>query len=92
MRARAGETDEQLAAKLSDEQLSRLSAAERARSDVDAALHEVATRQSRLRLEVWRALDAGVPSTLIASKLGVTNKRIYQMRNQAKEQFDEASV
>jgi hypothetical protein len=50
-------------------------------TDVAAARANAADAEQRLRTTIVRALDSGVPASLIAEAAGLTRQRIYQIRD-----------
>ena len=80
MRVKPGASADDIFAGLTKKQQNAMLAIERTRAAEDAAVLAVTNRS---REAVRKALEGGVPARLIASRLGVSAARVYQMRDEA---------
>jgi hypothetical protein len=81
MRIKAGSTAEQVVEQLNTKQRRALQSAQTARAAEQKALDSHRKRKEDTAERVARALEAGVPAALVASQLGFTKARVYQMRD-----------
>jgi DNA-binding NarL/FixJ family response regulator len=92
MRARPNQTIEQLAGQLDEKQAEWLYSLSERRRIEQRAQGELNERQYELRGTVLEALKAGIPAKLIANRLNVSDKRIYQMRDLARTEAESVEM
>ena len=88
MRITPGATDEQIVEQMSTRQKRALAKAAASLQAKDAKESEMAKRvlslTNKVRLDVYRALQEGVPARVLANRLDRSPGRIYQMQDEAK--------
>jgi len=82
MRVKPGTTSDEAFAALTKRQQAQVVAIETSRAEEDGKMRAVANRSHEA---VRKALANGVPARVIATRLGVSPARVYQMRDAAIE-------